>query len=92
MVLLSPSIRGLQSFLNVCDMYAKEHDIIYKANKTKCMCIRPKSMIYMCDPIFMLSGNVLSCTKCQNYLVVEIMFTMSDDEKFNVTNSIGGEI
>ena len=29
MVLLSPSIQGLQCLLNVCDMYAKEqHDII----------------------------------------------------------------
>ena len=40
-------------------MYAKEHDIIYNAKKTKCICIRPKSMIDMCDPVFML-GN--ECT------------------------------
>ena len=43
------------------------------------MCIRPKRMIDMCDPVCMLSGNVLACTKCQNYLGVEIMFTMSDN-------------
>ena len=33
MVLLSPSIRGLQCLLNVCDMYATEHDILYDAKK-----------------------------------------------------------
>ena len=56
------------SLLNVCDIYAKVHDIIYNAKKTKCMCIRPKSMIDMCDPVFMSSDNVglQSCTKCQN--------------------------
>ena len=70
MVLLSPSIRGLQCLLNVCDMYATEHDIIYDAKKTKCICIIPKSMIDMCDHVFMLSGNVLACTKWQNYLGV----------------------
>ena len=41
----------------------------------------------MCDPVFMLSGNVLACTKCQNFLGVEIVFTML---KFKVTNSIVG--
>ena len=75
--------------LNVCDMYAKEHDIIYNAKKTKCICIRPKSMIDMCDPVFMLLANVLACTKCQNYLGVEIMFTML---KFNITNSSRGKM
>ena len=57
MVLLSTSIPGLQCLLNV---YAKEYDIIYNAQKTECICIRPKSMIDMCDPVFMLSGNVLT--------------------------------
>ena len=83
----SPSIRGLQCLLNVCGMYAMEHDIIYDAKKSKCICIRPKSMIDMCDHVFMLSGNVLACTKCLNYLWVEIMFIML---KFNGTNSIVG--
>ena len=41
----------------------------------------------MCDHVFMLLGNVLACTKCQNYLGVEIMFLML---KFNGTNSIVG--
>ena len=65
-------------------MYAKENDIIYYAKKTKCMRIRPKSMIDMCDPVFMLFGNILSCTKCQNYLGVEIKSTMSDDDAFKI--------
>ena len=63
------------------------HDIIYNANKTKCICIRPKSMINMCDPVFVLSGNVLACIECQNYLEVKIMFTML---KFNIANSREG--
>ena len=48
------------------------------------MCIRPKSMIDMCDPVFMLSGNVLSCTKYQNYLGVEITSTMSDEDAIKI--------
>ena len=59
MVLLSHSIRGLHSLLNVCYMHAKEHDVTYNVKKTKFMCARPKNMIDMCDPVFMLSGNVL---------------------------------
>ena len=39
---------------------------------------------YSCDPVFMLSGNVLSCTKCQNYLGVEITSTMSDDDAIKI--------
>ena len=38
----------------------------------------------MCDPVFMLSGNVLSRTKCQNYIGVEITSTMSDDDAIKI--------
>ena len=65
-------------------MYAKEHDIKYNAKKMKCMCIRPKRMIDMCDRVFMLSGNELSCTKCQNYLGIEIMSSMSDEDAIQI--------
>ena len=42
MILIAPSARALQTLINVCDLYAKKHDIVYNTEKTKCMIFWPK--------------------------------------------------
>ena len=43
MILLSSNLDGLQRMINICELYAKEHNLTFSANdnankcKTKCM-------------------------------------------------------
>jgi len=38
-----PSVRGLQSILEVCQAYAESHEIIFNCSKTVCMMFKAKS-------------------------------------------------
>ena len=42
LTLLSPTIRGLQKMLNVCDDFANEYSVKFNARKTVCMCFSRK--------------------------------------------------
>ena len=42
MVLLAPTVTGLQTLLEVCRAFAGSHDIVYNTTKTVCMLVRPK--------------------------------------------------
>ena len=33
---------ALQKLLDICESYAKEHDILYSVKKSKCMIVKPK--------------------------------------------------
>ena len=44
MVLISPSVQGLQRLINTCSSYANEFDIIYNETKTQCMSVLPRSL------------------------------------------------
>ena len=37
LVILSPSVKGLQKLLNICSEYGEEHDIMFNHKKTECM-------------------------------------------------------
>ena len=39
MVLLAPTVRALQTLLEVCRAYAGPHDIAYNTTKTECMLV-----------------------------------------------------
>ena len=45
-ILLSPSLDGLQRMINICELYAKEHNLSFSTNpnkcKTKCMAFLKK--------------------------------------------------
>ena len=40
---LCPSVRGLQSILDVCQAYAKSHKFIFNCSKTVCMTSKAKT-------------------------------------------------
>ena len=40
--ILAPTVRALQTILEVCHAYAGPHDIVYNTTKTVCMLVRPK--------------------------------------------------
>ena len=80
MLLLSPSPFGLQTLLNTCDKFAKEHDIVYNTKKTVCMLLRPKMFRNMSAPRFTLCGATLSYVSEYKYLG----FIMSDDASDNL--------
>ena len=74
MVLLSPSPFGLQTLLNTCDRFAKDHDIVYNTKKTVCMVMRPKTLKNLMQPRFTLCGTILTFVNEYKYLG----FRMSD--------------
>ena len=61
MVLLAPSISGLQKLLEKCSEFASSHPILYNIKKTVCMCFRPLVLKCKFDPIVMLSGKQIRC-------------------------------
>lgn len=82
-VLLAPSPAALQKLLNVCDNYAKVNEITYNANKTKCMCVKPKCLKKLCVPNVKLNDIVLQWTDKQKYLGVFLMSDNTDGEDLN---------
>ena len=80
MILLSPTPFGLQTLLNTCDRFAKDHDIAYNTKKTVCMVMRPKMFKNMVLPQFTLCGTALSFVSNYKYLG----FLISDDTSDNL--------
>ncbi len=37
LVIISPSVKGLQRLLDICDVYGQNHDILFNHDKTVCM-------------------------------------------------------
>ncbi len=57
MSLLSPSAKGLQILLDICQRYALEHDILFNLRKTACMIINTPHMKLKNTPKVSLNGN-----------------------------------
>ena len=75
-----PSVRGLQSILDVCQAYAKSHEIIFNCPKTVCMTFKAKSAESTVTPLLTLGGqNVKSVNHCKN-LGMALDTELSDDK------------
>ena len=81
MVLMSPSVKGLQLLLNICGSYALNHDIIYSTDKSYCMICWPKHILYKFIPRFYLQDDLLEFVTVYKYLGVLINNRMSDDDE-----------
>ena len=79
MTLIAPSIHSLQILLDHCDSFALANDIKFNANKTKCMCIRPKKFKTDFEPYFTLSSKCLDVVSSHKYLGVHITDCLEDD-------------
>ena len=56
LVILSPSVKGLQRLLDICDVYGHNHDILFNHDKTVCMYIPSGSCYYLNTPVLFLMG------------------------------------
>lgn len=59
MVLISPSVQGLQRLIDTCRQYAEEFDIIYNETKTQCMSLLPRSLKHIAEPQIFLGSHRL---------------------------------
>ena len=81
MVLLSPTPYGLQKLLDICEIYAGNHDILFNTKKTVCMAMLPRSFRNMTRPTISLSGYALTFVSEYKYLGYQISraCTRADD-------------
>ena len=75
-----PSVRGLQSILDVCQAYAESHGIIFNYSKTVCKTFKAKSAKSAVTPLLTLSGQNVKPVNHYKYLGV-IMDTEHSDDK-----------
>ena len=68
LVIISPSVKGLQRLLDVCAVYGQTHDILFNDDKTVCMFMPTKSSFYINTPALFLNGRRLSFTFKYKYL------------------------
>ena len=47
-VLIAPSPNALQVLIHECELFAKDNDIIFNAEKSKLMCIKPSKVKKTC--------------------------------------------
>ena len=80
MVLLSPSLYGLQTMLHICASYAESHDILFNTRKTVCMAFLPSLFKHLSLPSIVLCGNVLSYVESYKYLGFHTSNTISKSD------------
>ncbi|XP_064120658.1 uncharacterized protein LOC135225258 [Macrobrachium nipponense] len=59
MVLISPSVHGLQRLIDTCRINAEDFDIIYNETKTQCMSLLPRSLKHIAEPQIFLRNHRL---------------------------------
>ena len=57
----------MHCLLNICDQYAKEHDLIFNSAKTQCMVFKPRGVLFD-NPYLKLSDDILHYVECAKYL------------------------
>ena len=77
LTLLSPTIRGLQKMLNVCDDFANEYSVKFNARKTVCMCFSRKPTRR--DINVLLSGEELLWSNHVKHLGNTLSHNLSDE-------------
>ena len=79
-VLMAPSAYSLQVLLDICQNYAKNHDVKYNERKTVTMTFKPNCKNNIFIPEFILNGRNLQYVNFYKYLGVIISSDFSDDE------------
>jgi hypothetical protein len=78
-VILSPSIRGMQVLLSHCDLFANCNDIKFNVKKSKCMQFLPPEMKKNSEVTLTLASSRLNFVSSHSYLGVIISSDDSDD-------------
>ena len=79
LVVISPSVKGLQRLLDVCAVYGQTHDILFNDDKTVCMFMPAKSSVYINTPALFLNGRRLTFKVKYKYLGTLITHDGSDE-------------
>jgi hypothetical protein len=71
LIIMSPSLHGLQNLLDLCSVYGNEHDIIFNPTKTVCLVVGPGRKMFKSD--LFLCGQCLPWVKELKYLGVNFV-------------------
>ena len=63
--LIAPSSEALHSMLNICDVYAKSHNILFNTRKTKCMYFNKSKDIPYDNEIYFMGQKIDFVEKCK---------------------------
>ena len=76
----SPSLRGLQSILDVCQAYAESYGIIFNCSKTICVTFKAKTAKSTVTPLLTLCGQTVKSVNHYKYLGIVLYTELSDDK------------
>ena len=68
LVLISPSLKGLQKLMNICYDYGTKIDILFCETKTKCVIFKIKRLTFMDYQCTVLENQKIMYCKDQKYL------------------------
>ena len=79
LVIISPSVKGLQRLLDICDVYGQNHDILFNHDKTVCMYMPSGNCYYLNMPVVVLNGIQLAFVRTYTYLGTVMTCDNADD-------------
>ena len=79
LVVIRPSVKGLQRLLDVCAVYGQTHDIVFNDDKTVSMFMPAKSSVYVNTPALFLNWRRLTFKVKYKYLGTLITHDGSDE-------------
>lgn len=79
MVLISPSIKGLQRLVSICEQYAHNHGLVYNTKKTEMM-VFGSGGVPQNIPEVRLNGQPVAIVHSFKYLGHIVTSSLSDDE------------
>ena len=77
-ILLSPSVNGLQNMLNYCSSYANKYDIKFNSNKSKAIVFCKQKSVSICPTLF-LGGYPIDRVKSVTHLGHNLTENLGDD-------------
>jgi len=75
-----PSVRGMQSILDVCQAYAGSHEIIFNCSETVCMMFKAKTAKSTVIPLLTLGVLTVKYVSHYKYLGMVLDIELSDDK------------
>ena len=76
--LLSPTVKGLQHMLNLCELFGEEYGVQYNAKKTVCIRFGSKTGCFSQHPRISLCGSILEWKNVVKYLGIYVSSDLND--------------
>ena len=83
-LLLCPSVKGLQRLIKICEEYASDYNLIFNTDKKKSKCIKISKNCSDNVPIIRLYDRPMTWYKKVTYLGHEITYDLSDKDDIEV--------